>query len=288
MSQASANALVFGWKIAHKMGCNLEIVYAMDSIFEGTMPSASGFLSSYTKTMQSELDAFIQGTMNSVGVKYVPPAQIPGMPGLPTEDKDTPPKIFSKVIYGAPDVALTAYSRQTDLLVLGATGHGGLGKNLFGSVSNEVSRSAHCPVLFVSKEAEFTGFEHILYASDFDSINSLSVQQTVSFAQRFDAQIHFVHVGPGGEKDLEKQRDSFEESFKATGYTKPFIFSKMVSDDIVGALYEYSFYHRIELMVFVTHHRAFWDNILHKSVTNEALASSDIPILVIHSDDDLT
>jgi nucleotide-binding universal stress UspA family protein len=61
----------------------------------------------------------------------------------------------------------------------------------------------------------------------------------------------------------------------------------MVSDDIVGALYEYAFYHQIDLMVFVTHHRSFWDNILHKSVTNEVLASSDIPILVIHSDDDM-
>jgi nucleotide-binding universal stress UspA family protein len=51
-------------------------------------------------------------------------------------------------------------------------------------------------------------------------------------------------------------------------------------------LYEYAFYHRIDLIVFVTHHRKFWENILHKSVTNSALLTSDLPILVIHSDDD--
>jgi hypothetical protein len=60
-----------------------------------------------------------------------------------------------------------------------------------------------------------------------------------------------------------------------------------VSDDIVGALYEYAFYHRIDLLIFVTHQRAFWDNLLHKSVVNEAIASSDLPILVMHSDDDM-
>jgi nucleotide-binding universal stress UspA family protein len=61
----------------------------------------------------------------------------------------------------------------------------------------------------------------------------------------------------------------------------------MVSENVVEALYEYAFYHRIDLLVFVTHHRSFWDNILHKSITNEVLASSDLPLLVIHSDDDM-
>ncbi len=287
MSVVSANAIGFAWKIAHKMNSNLEIVYAMDSIFEGTVPSASGFLSSYTKTMQSELDVFISKTMGALGVQYEPPSPFAAEPGEFSESKNKPPRIVSKVIYGAPDVALVEYSRHTDFLVMGTTGRGGLGKKLFGSVSIEVSRNAHCPVLFVSKEAGFRGFEHMLYASDFDSLNPLSVQQTVSFAKRFEGQIHFVHVGPGGENDLETQRERFKASFETSGYNKPFIFSKMVSEDIVGALYEYAFYHRIDLMVFVTHHRNFWDNILHKSVTNEVLTSSDIPILVIHSDDDL-
>lgn len=287
MSTVSENALGFAWKMAQKMVCNLEIVYAMDSIFEGTVPSASGFLSSYSKTMQSELDTFISGVMRTLGVEYHSSAAFPGSPGELPQLENAQPTITSKVIYGAPDVALREHSRQTDMLVMGATGRGGLGKKLFGSVSVEVSRSAHCPVLFVSKDATFSGFENVLYASDFDSLNALSIQQTVSFAKRFDGQVHFVHVGPGGETDLEVQRERFESNFGESGYGKPFIFSKMVSDDIVGALYEYAFYHRIDLMVFVTHHRAFWDNILHKSVTNEVLASSDIPILVIHSDDDM-
>jgi nucleotide-binding universal stress UspA family protein len=96
-----------------------------------------------------------------------------------------------------------------------------------------------------------------------------------------------VHVGPGGEKNLEEQKERFEASFGESGYDKPFIFSKMVSENVVEALYEYAFYHRIDLLVFVTHHRSFWDNILHKSITNEVLASSDLPLLVIHSDDDM-
>lgn len=286
MSDVSANALAFAWKMAQRLGCRLEVVYAMDSIFEGTEPSASGFLSGYTKTMQTELDAFIGETMASIGAPYLPPSKFAGEPGTPTADGEARFPIVSKVIYGAPDVALSAYSSQSDLLVMGATGRGGLGKRLFGSVSFEVSKSARCPVLFIPKEAEYRGFDNVLYASDFDSLNPLAVQQVVSFAKRFEGHIHFVHVGPGGEPDLDLQRERFRESFEASGYDKPFIFSKMVSEEIVGAMFEYAFYHRIDLLSFVTYQRSFWDNILHKSVTNEALASSSLPILVVHSDAD--
>ena len=286
MSEVSANALVFAWKIAQEIGCDIEVVHAMDSLFEGNSPSSPGFLSGYNKTMHTELDAFIRETMLPLGIDYIPPAMRAGTPqnGEVRRDK---PNIASKLIYGAPDLALVEYSRLADLIVMGATGRGGLGKNLFGSVSSEVSAHAHCPVLFVPKDAEYRGFQHILYASDADSLHGLSILQATSFAERFDGQVHSVHVGPGGERGTELQRVKFEASFEKAATVKPFIFSKMVSDDIVSSLYEYAFYHRIRLLIFVTHKRSFWDGILHKSVSNEALSSSDLPLLVVHSDSDM-
>lgn len=287
ISAVSANALRFAWNVARQLDAQLEVVYAMDSIFEGAQPSASGFLSGYQTTMKSELDTFIADTLREAGVDYIPPGKVAGTPGTP-EDAEKSPFISSKVIYGAPDLALENYSKESDLIVMGTTGSGNIGKKFFGSISAEVSRSAHCPVLFIPKEAEFRGFQNLLYASDFDSLDALCVQQAVSFAKRFDGQIHFVHVGPGGEKGLEIQRKIFEAEYGSANPNRPFIFNKMVSEDITGALYEYAFYHRIDLLVFVTHHRSFWDNILHKSITNTALLSSDLPILIIHSDEDQT
>jgi len=285
ISPVSANALRFAWHIAKQLGAHIEVVYAMDSIFEGAQPSASGFLSSYQTTMKTELDAFITDSLREIGEKYDPPSRVTGMPGTPDQSEQKP-FISSKVIYGAPDLALESYSKEADLIVMGTTGSGNLGKKFFGSVSVEVSKNAHCPTLFIPKEAEYRGLNNLLYASDFDSLNALSVQQAVFFAKRFDGQIHFVHVGPGGEKGLESQRAIFEDDYGTANPDRPFIFHKMVSDDITGALYEYAFYHRIDLMVFVTHHRTFWEKILHKSVTNNALLTSDLPILIIHSDDD--
>ena len=283
ISAGSDSALRFAWHIAQKTGAVMDVVYVMDSIFEGQAPSGSGFLSGYKHTMQVELDTFIRETMARIGVQYDPP--VAGAPGIPPSSNT--PVIHSKVIYGFADAALEECSRQVDLLVVGTTGQGNLGKKLFGSVSTEVSKRAHCPVLLVPPYAEFQGLKQVLYASNYDSLNTLRIQQAISFTDHFDGQVHFVHVGPGGEKSSAIQHEAFESSYRKSHPVKPFIFAKMVSDDVLGSLYEYAFYHHVELMVFVTHHRNAWENILHHSVTREAAKSTDLPILIIHSDDDM-
>ncbi len=283
ISTGSDSALRFAWHLAEKVGASLEVLYAMDSIFVGHTPSASGFLSGYQHTMQIELDTFIQETMARIGVTYDLPA-----PGAPGQQQQNLPAIHSKVIYGFPDAALEECSKRVDLLVLGTTGRGALGKKLFGSVSTEVSKQAHCPVLLVPPDAEFRGLRNMLYASHFDSLSTLQIQQAVSFARHFDGQLHFVHVGRNNDKGIALQRKLFEASYRESQAEQPFLFSETVGEDVIGALYDYSLFHRIELLVFVTHQRNAWENILHRSVTREAALSTDyLPILIIHSDDDM-
>ena len=60
LSPASENALLFACQMAHLFDANMEVVYAMDSIFEGGAPSPSGFLSGYRKTMQDDVTAFVR------------------------------------------------------------------------------------------------------------------------------------------------------------------------------------------------------------------------------------
>lgn len=283
ISRGSDSALRFAWHIARQVGASLEVVYAMDSIFVGSTPSASGFLSGYQQTMQVELDAFICKTLAGLGVQYEPTR--PGLPGQPAAPPS--PVCSSRVIYGVPETALEECSLQVDLLVLGTTGHGGLGKKLFGSVSVEVSNRAHCPVLLVPPEAEYRGLPDIVYASNFESLSTLRIRQALSFARHFDGQAHFVHVGRMAEKELVLERKLFEASYRESHPEQPFLYRKIVSDDVMGGLYEYATFHRVDLLVFVTHQRNFWENILHRSITRDAAVNSDLPMLIIHSDDDM-
>ena len=61
----------------------------------------------------------------------------------------------------------------------------------------------------------------------------------------------------------------------------------MFGDDVVEQLNEYALFNNIDLIILVTHQRSFWESILHKSITRKALLGAGLPLLVMHSDDDM-
>ncbi|WP_290514441.1 universal stress protein [Aeromicrobium sp.] len=62
-------------------------------------------------------------------------------------------EIVTAVVHGAPAEKLIDASGSVDLVVVGSRGHGGFAGLRLGSVSEQVVRHAHCPVL-VDKAAE--------------------------------------------------------------------------------------------------------------------------------------
>lgn len=264
MSPESGNALRYAAQMALQLKSQLEIIHVMDSIFEGSKASASGFLAGYGATMQAELDQFIQKELEGLEPSYQ-----------------------SKVLFGFPDTALIEYSSQVDLMIIGANGNGNLRRRIFGSVSAEVSRAAHCPVLLVPEGARYYGFKHLVYTCDFHSLNPLRVVEASAFAHRFGAEIHFVHVG--GEKEREGELPLSEKFNQTMALLPPSLqkteLVRVVGESVMTALYEYAGNHRADLLVFVTHERHFWENLLHHSITSEALTDAKMPVLVIHETD---
>lgn len=281
LSPSSANALMFACRIAHLFDANLEVVYVMDSLFEGATPSPSGFLSSYRKTMQDEVDAFVKKTIQQGNVTCPPDSSKDAEPGAQA------PWLRTNIAFGFPEEVLDELSVKADLLIMGTTGRGNLTRKLFGSVSVAVSKRAHCPVLLVPPQATYTGFHNLLYASNFESLDPLTIKQTVAFARRLNGQLHFVHVGQPGEKGVDLEKKLFEINYVYADPEMPFIFSKVVGENVVETLHEYAFEHRIDLFVFVTHQRAFWDDLLHHSISKEMLLHTNTPVMVIHAEADL-
>ncbi len=61
-------------------------------------------------------------------------------------------KVTVKAIAGLPADELVRASAGADLLVVGARGAGGFGRLMLGSVSNQVSHHALCPIVIVPPE----------------------------------------------------------------------------------------------------------------------------------------
>jgi nucleotide-binding universal stress UspA family protein len=276
LSDQSAATIRFAWKIAHLTGAKLDVVYAMNSIFDGHTPSKSGFLGSYQQTMQQEIGELVQTALRQIDVNYSPNHH-----NIPTDYAELVP-ITPRVLYGYAEEVLEAYSNEVDLLVLGTKGSENGWQQFFGSVSTVLVKRAHCPVLLVPHGASFIGFNNILYASNFDSLNADQIRKAVALGELFDSQMHFVHVGQENVHELTTERRLFEAIYTDTSDSRPFLYRQLPGNDVVNLLHDYGFYHGIELMVFVTHQRSFWDNLFHHSVSEEAAKAAFVPILVMH------
>jgi|SRR5579862_1563438 len=58
-------------------------------------------------------------------------------------------EVEQRLVEGRPGGVLVSESRDADLLVVGSRGHGGFAELLLGSVSQQVSHHADCPVVIV-------------------------------------------------------------------------------------------------------------------------------------------
>ena len=67
---------------------------------------------------------------------------------------DKPASVTVTGAHGLPVEVLIEASKDADLLVLGRRGAGGFARLMMGSVSDQVSRHAHCPVLIVPPAEE--------------------------------------------------------------------------------------------------------------------------------------
>ena len=63
-------------------------------------------------------------------------------------------EIERRVVEGRPAAVLVDESRDADMLVVGSRGHGGFADLLLGSVSQQVSHHAACPVVIVRPKAK--------------------------------------------------------------------------------------------------------------------------------------
>jgi nucleotide-binding universal stress UspA family protein len=111
-----------------------------------------------------------------------------------------------------------AKEKETDLIVLGSHGRGGLGKLVLGSVAEEVFRRASCPVLIVgpgvqaSHQCELE-LRNILFATDLESNSDASIRYALSLAEEFQAHITLLHVIADKEHEHRPDHNRFVSYF---------------------------------------------------------------------------
>ena len=195
-------------------------------------------------------------------------------------------------------------SEGVDLIVMGTTGLQDFLTKIIGSTSLDVANKAHCPVILVPRDTKWTPIERILFASNVESVTPVMVHEMADFAQLLNANLHFVHVS---EKDNEPTDADHKEdnassdkigkmwtelyeksnaSFPAPSRpVMPFEIHTVYGFNVVKQLNKYVYKNEINLIAFVSKHRNFWQNLMHNSIIEKVAISTEIPMMIMHSDD---
>ena len=185
--------------------------------------------------------------------------------------------------FAAEEIVSMSKTDQIDLIVMGTTGDNTILEKVFGSISSDVSKHAHCPVLLVPNGVKFKPYRNIAYASDFEKIDGRVMEKIADFAGRFSAGIHLVDVHESEQKGRYKVTEQLLEQQLNDKLPKlEFKMAEVESSTIWEGLNHYVDDNEVDLVVMVTKHRKFLENIFHKSITREVAVHSKFPILIIH------
>lgn len=197
-------------------------------------------------------------------------------------------KIEAKVEIGFAGDKIVEFSKRPDigLVILGASGENPNLARLLGSIASEVALKAYCPILLIPFGHRFALFENIIYASNEYSMNQDTLSYTFDWAKAFNAKIHFVNV-----KNIDKSFENYTSTrmFNLVHQINTANDVEVHYDTVVDTMpwrgiYTYADAEQANLVVIVTKHRNFFENLLHHSMTEDLSTDAHLPILILHSD----
>ncbi|MEN0005333.1 MAG: universal stress protein [Bacteroidota bacterium] len=173
-----------------------------------------------------------------------------------------------------------AQQEDIEMVIMGMTGENDLLKRWIGSISAKVARNAAKPVVLIPPGVPFSGFRRIVYASDYHPDEKQVLPQVLRIARYFGGDIHFLHVDETQSKGAEVKQFS---RFPVNGYF--FSYTRIGHEDIVTGINDFATLQQADLIVLSTAPRTFLEDIFHRSVSQQLVFKSNIPLMITHLND---
>ncbi|MEQ9404079.1 MAG: universal stress protein [Cyclobacteriaceae bacterium] len=169
-----------------------------------------------------------------------------------------------------------------DLAVMGTNGPDDYNQLFFGTHTYNVIRKINIPLLMVPKGCQFESFENMVYASDYDNEDMVTLQKLVDFANVFSSKITFLHIS---NHDTEKSeeiflsfKDVYEDKLEAAPGT--IFFEREINKDSTRGIDAYMDEKKADLLVLQVKHRTALQKIFHDSVIKKLSFAATYPVLI--------
>lgn len=194
-------------------------------------------------------------------------------------------RMDASILDGHPLAAISAHSEHFDLIVMGTTGESLHLERWFGSISTELPRRAHCPVLLVPSGCQFHRPQRFLYAADHRTFDTALADELYRFNEPFAADVHFVHVNDGSHKAaIQKVKAVVVDYFIAKDKLNfSFEVHEIPGDATADALLDYARQHSADWLLLAARQQRWWQRLFSLPASRPVALQSDRPVLIFQA-----
>ena len=173
---------------------------------------------------------------------------------------------------------------QFELMVMATKATDNTMRRLFGTVSSEVSRRSNKPVVVVPPNTEIRFPGKIVVGFTEELMLDGVLEYILAFGAKHNVLFDFVHVTDDLHQFEVLKSKLYEKLMVNRSLLNGFNIKSLFEGEmkIHEALFDYATEVRAGMLILVSHHRNFIDNIRHTSVTKRALQHPQVPVMIIH------
>ncbi|KAA5541150.1 universal stress protein [Adhaeribacter rhizoryzae] len=179
------------------------------------------------------------------------------------------------------NIADLVREEQVDLIIMGTKGANSFLDRLVGTNTASVIKETHgVPVLAIPSEARFTAPHRIVFAADLENETAIYLNQLLTFAQPFGAQITLVHIVSQNKPELINEELILSE-LRTRFPEHQLQLVKRTGETVAQGLENYLKEHPADLLAVGIHTHGFWYSLFHSSVTEELVFHAALPLLAL-------
>ena len=267
-SQQAEKALLLAYQIARNNGSNIILLHVME----------------YPKTLQ--VDTVGAGAFSYLDNIHESLSQeaLKKLEHIVTDPRFEVVTIIPQMENGNPfeGISQMVADQKVDLIVMGTKGASGIEEMLIGSNAEKVVRYAHCPVLTVSHEVDFSHLKEIVFATDLVDDQHYIVQELKKLQEIFGAALHIVRISTPSEfiyhDDFLRKAEKFVNKYKISNYH---IHVFKCFKEAEGIIY-YAEELNAGLIAIATHGRTGFARLARGSVAEKVVNHSTRPVWTCH------
>lgn len=190
--------------------------------------------------------------------------------------------------YAASQISTILNDEKYDFIIMSTKAQNTFWKRILSSVSLEVSRRSHKPVIIVPPDAEIKFPQKMVVGVDSTLLYESTLDFLLDFASDNSVHIEFVHVADTEEHFEMIKKHLTERILTNEKELKGFDITPMGNgfNHIHESLQIAASHGGADILVLMTHHRNLINSIGHRSTSRRVLLKPHLPVMIVHGEDE--